>query len=409
VGPMRGWWSTLALVAACAPPPAAPPHRGTFEPGRWPAMELRSGHSARGLVARVGEVTVLEGDDTLVSGAEGQYGLRFDDARNDLASVVARLAQEGLDRPASLVLFTTFEDHGGGGPAYFVPIQSATAGTGLGPVDQGALFGAAALKGVANMKRRAGHLAEDLEPLLVHEIAHRHLAYLSAAPAAGSTVAPTLLGRQQAHWHAALDTQGSVLGGHGFVEASPGRFTVARVNDALSDLDLYGLGLLRAEEVQPTFRILDPRTEAGFSVPAEAQLAVGDVILGTREVITAAQVVAALGPRDPRDDPEARVVFALLTAPGELAAEAQAEAEAVEAVRVRLEAAWPTWTRGRGRLCTTVAGCAAPVADGGITDAAASDAGVERPAPDGCRAGPGGELGVLLLAGLGRRRRRRGP
>lgn len=386
----------LALLpAACAPGPRAPAHPGTFEARAWPTMELRPNTAARGLVARVGEVTVLEGDADLVSGAPGQYGLRFDEARNDLAAVVARLAAEGLDVPATLVLFTTFDDQAGGGPAYFVPISNDTEGTGLGPVDQRDLFGAHALEGVANMKRREGHLAERRLPLLVHELGHRHLAYLSAAPVAGSTVAPTLLGRQQAHWHAALDTGGSVLGGHGFVEGAPGRFTVTRVEGALSELDLYALGLMAAEEVQPTFFIEGARTEAGFQVPAEAQLAVGDVVLGTRAVLRIEQVVAALGPRA-RAAPETRAVFALLTAPGEGAEAARVEAEAVDALREELEAAWPTWTRGRGSLCTKVAGCEVTAVDAGV-----ADAGAVPEAPGGCRAVPQDSLPWVLALLLG--------
>ncbi len=366
----------LAVSPGCGPGP--PVDAGTYAaplPGAWAARDLRPLASGRGRAARRGEVAILEGDATLVSGEGDALGLRFDEDRNDLGAVVARFVDGFGDRPGVLVLFTGFEDLGAAGPAYHVPIRSAVLGTGLGPLDQGATFGAAELEGVANLKRLDAHAADAQLPLLVHELAHQHLARLEAAPTGGATVAPTLLGRQRAHWHALLDTGGSLLGGHGFVETSPGRFVVARAERTLSPLDLYGLGLLPAAEVPPFFVVADGATPEGFAIPAEARLEVGARLAGRRVTVRIEDVVARMGRRDPpagRAPTALRVSLGLLTAPGvsATASAAVALADRIDALRAPLEAEWRRLTGARGALCTRLDGCEdtqgpAPPAPGG--------------------------------------------
>lgn len=392
----------MGLLLSCGPPPG-PEHRGTYEATAWPTHALRPARSVQGLTERIGEVVILQGDETLISGQAPQLGLRFDDARNDLGAITARFVAEVADPEATLVLFTTFDDRGGGGPAYFVPIFNDTQGTGLGPVQQRALFGVRNLTGIINMKRLESRPADQRLPLLVHEVAHPDLAYLEARPAAGSTQTPTLLGRQGAHWHAALNTEGSVLGGHGYVQVQPGRFVVNARNSALSALDLYGLGLLDPSEVPPFFLIEGARTEAGFSVPIDAQLGIGDVIFGTAQRIGIEQITAALGPRARQDGPR-HLVFALLTAPSlaSTSSTARAEAQRIDDLRQSLQQAWPDWTRQRGQLCTQLDGCRAP----DPTDAGQLDAGHEVEVSGCTTASPGSiALGVLLAGPFMRRRR----
>lgn len=346
----------LGLLLHCGPP--APTHSGTYVQAPWPAQALRTAQTRSALTSRMGEIAVIEGDNTLVSGTDGQYGLRFDETRNDLGAVSARFVQDIGDPDALLVLFTSFEDRGGGGPAYFVPIFNDTLGTGLGYVDQREAFSVRNLSGIANMKRPSEAPIDAQLALLMHEIAHPHTAYLEAQPSAGSTVTVPLLGRQNAHWHATLHTEGSVLGGHGFVETEPGRFVVAQRNQNLSSLDLYALGLLDPDEVPEFFFIEDPVTESGFAVPSEAQLQVGNVVFGQQRRVGIEQVLAALGPR-PRQRGPHRTVFALLIAPGTVATSTSiaAQVESINQLRIGLEDAWPEWTRYRGTLCTKLDGC----------------------------------------------------
>ncbi|MEQ9501918.1 MAG: hypothetical protein RIT81_33910 [Deltaproteobacteria bacterium] len=335
----------LLALTACAPPL----DRGTHTPRRFTNDHVRTtGHA---LAARVGELLVLEGDG-LVSGIDDAYGIRFDDEVDDLAKITARLAEEGADGEGIIVLFTTFDDLGAGGPAYYVPFFDDVAGTGDDDVDQRAAFGVERLEGIVNMKQ----LGDEDEALFFHEIAHRHLAHLEAT-VGGSTAAVTMLGRQRAHWHALLHTEGSVLGGHGFVESRPGRFVVQSRNERYAPLDLYGLGLADADEVPPFFFVADATTEDGAAIPAEAQLPVGTAILGRRIDVTIEDVVARVGPRDP-GVADRTLRYVVLTAPGEAAE--SVDLAPYEAFRVAMAAAYVAYTDGRGSLCSRFDGCAPP-------------------------------------------------
>lgn len=415
----------LASLAGCGPP--APLALGTYtENPAWPERHLRPAVQGRGLVARQGEIVVVEGDAELVSGSTSSLGLVIDATRNDPAAVMARVARDAADVPGILLLFTTFDDHGAGGPAYFLPVFNDVEGTGMGPIDQRGIFGAARFEGLANLKRLAGHAPEDRLRLAAHELAHRHLAHLVVAPPASATVAPDLLGRQRAHWNAALDSDGSLLEGYDWRESGTGRFVIIGRSERFSALDLYGLGLVPAAEVGPFFFIQDARTEAGDAIPAEAQLALGTIAVGARIDLGIEDVVRALGPRDPpapAAPAELRVVLALLTAPGQRAGDPEVEAarREIEAFRGEIGQAWSSLTLGRGRLCTLLEGCATAPADAGTQDAEPNDRGTDVPPGESCSCRSATErgarsmpariaLGVLILVTmrltLDRRRRR---
>jgi hypothetical protein len=461
----------VALLATTSggPDPRAR-DRGTFvdtPAALWPERALRPGRrgvttdarglaattrGARGLAATIGEVAIVEGDAAFVSGLDGALGIRFDDERNDLGALVGRTVEVYGDVPGVLVLFTTFEDVGAAGPAYFVPIFDDTRGTGRGPVDQRADFGTTRLDGVINLKRLDTH-GERVHTVLAHEVAHRHLAYLPAKTAS-STVTRTLTGRQGAHWHAALHTDGSLLGGYAWRSSSMGRYVVVARETGFSDLDLYGLGLVPADAVAPFFFLDGLRTEGGAALPPAAELTVGAVALGTRVALTIDDVVRASGARVPRADEAPRTIplaFAVVTAPGEAATSTRATALAAEldALRPDFEREWQRLTRGLGRVTTTREEALAAQTDAGAADAGARDAGgdgsasdagdddggVREPSDEGCActsvarcasAGRGprddgaatsgagrawgvvAALGLVAIAGSQRRNRRRG-
>lgn len=342
------------LLAACSPAL----EKGTFEPAPFEGDDVRIGRTASPLTASVGEVLIVEGDG-LVSGIGDFFGIRFDEDVNDLARLTARIAEEGADVDGLVVLFTTFQDRGAAGPAYHVPFYEDVAGTGDDDVDQRDAFGVERLTGIANLKRLDAH--DDPVAIFLHEVGHRHLAHL-VADVGGSTTTAPLLGRQQAHWHALLETNGSVLGGHAFVESQPGRFVVRERDVRYSDLDLYALGLIGAEEVEPFFFVADATNEAGFAIPAEAQLQPNTAVLGRRVDVTIDDVVRAVGPRDPpygTAETELRVRFVLLTAPGEAATSstALATAQTIETFRTSIGASYGSYVRDRGTICTSVAEC----------------------------------------------------
>jgi hypothetical protein len=342
--------------------------------------------------AKHGDVVVLEGDATLISELGGALGIRVDAERNDLAAITARIAAEAIDEDAVLVLFTTFDDRGAGGPAYFVPFFNDVLGTGMGEIDRRAEFGVEAFVGVANMKQRASHPQLELDA--AHEIAHRHLAYFPPPMPRTSTAAVDILGRQSAHWHALLHSDASLMGGHELREVEPGRFTVVSRYARFSELDLYGLGLLAPEEVAPFFFV------AGSPIPEAAELEPGTMIEGRRIDLTIDDVVLAAGPRDPGEK-ELRLVFALLTRPGESATStsANAEAELIDLFRGELESEWIALTRSRGRLCTRLDGCLVPeTPDAGmIIDPKTGDCGCAAVPSRGEGAGSSPALLLVLL------------
>lgn len=392
----RGSW-LLGLCFACTPALEL----GTYEPGAPRTLAL--GTTATGLSVRIGELGVLEGDDTLISTLGDQYGLVIDEQRNDLAAVSRRYAETIVDREAVLLLFTTFDDRGAAGPAYYVPFYRDTEGLGVPPLDQRADFGVAHLRGVANLKSMAHHTPGRLLPRALHELAHPALAYLSAAVAT-STVPVPLLGRQNAHWHAALHTEGSVLGGHGYAELGPGEFQVIGRDSSYSRLDRYGLGLLAPEQVPPFFFIANARSQSGAALPAAAELPLGTVVRGQKIPVTLDDVIRAVGPRSPAFPgvpTRLEVVVGLLTAPGESASSTRAVERQQELERwlPTLAERYTQETGGVGSLCLRLDGCDPP--EPKVED--------PRPTPEGCscRHGPGaGPSGWWVLLGLGLRRRK---
>jgi hypothetical protein len=407
----------LAVLALGCAPERPPLDRGTALPApSWAGRSLRVATGA-GAVVRVGEIAVLEGDGDSVSGLGPDWGLVLSEDRNDLGALSRRYAEAIADVDATLVLVTAFDDLGTGGPAWHVPFAHDGLGTGRAPLDQRADFGCRRLLGLVNLKRLEAH-GDRLADIFVHELAHRSLAHLSARTE-GSTRTLDLTGRQGAHWHAGLDTDGSLLEGHGLRPIGDDRQIVVARDTRLSDLDLYGLGLLPAAALGPIVFVPEPRTEAGVPIPAGARLSINTVVVGARIELEAADVIRAVGPR-PAAEPIERVVLAVVTPPGTTASSSSAAAlvARVDALRPVFEAAWAEQTRGLSRLCTRIDGCRdGPGSDAGADAGTGNDAGAApppEPGDCGCRAGlgagsepRGGPSALVLLALLGVRARRR--
>lgn len=403
----------VVLIAGCGAAETQTTARvetGTYEAADFVGRAQRPASQRRGLVARLGQVAIIEGDATMISGRGPGWGLVLDANRNDPGAVTARYASEVADVPAALVVFTAFDDLGSGGPAYYVPIAVDKPGTGRPAIDQRADFGTQRLTGFINMKSPEDHGAVLLNTL-AHEIAHRDIAYMQART---GTTTRDLTGRQGAHWQAALHTSGSLLEGYGWRETEAGRFVVNAVRSTFSDLDLYGLGLLPAGEVAPFFLIEDARSPGGAAIPSEAQLTLGAVATGRRVDIDVNDVIAVHGLRtaDIPHSPEGqrRVVFAVLTSPDQsrTSTAVVALAEWVDALRPDIEQRWRDLTRNRGVLCTRVMGCSAamnPALDAGSADSGEPEL---RDSNCDCSAGGGSRspTAPLIVVWLATRRRR---
>lgn len=300
---------------------------------------------------QVGEIHIMEGNGNLVSSLDGEYGLVLSELRNDLAAITEEYTRSIRDFQGSLIVFTHFKDRASPAPAYFVPIYNETIGTGMGAIDRRSIFGVSQLDGFINMQSLESH-GDGLIKILLHEVAHRHLAYMKVQTQT-STKTIDLTGREGGHWHAAFNSQGSILEGYGWRESGPGRFVSVSKQDRFAPIDLYALGLESAEELGNLFFIRDARVVSGARLPAAADLPIGTVVTGTRADFTGLDLVRTMGQRPPNN--EMQVAFLLLTAPGETTTSSSviATAERLEEVRQELEEAWRSSSNGKGKLITT--------------------------------------------------------
>lgn len=159
--------------------------------------------------------------------------------------------------------------------------------------------------------------------LLGHEIGHRWLARIRLdVPGIGPTNA--LLGRQRTHWSFALEAHGSPLEGNYWVGGDPGWYTTTPRTIAYSPLDLYLMGLLDRDEVDPAtlFWLSDadsiaPATDPrGNSWTVASTPTPGVTLHGVRNNFTIDEVINTNGYRIPAaaDAPhDFRAAFALVS------------------------------------------------------------------------------------------------
>jgi hypothetical protein len=168
-----------------------------------------------------------------------------------------------------------------------------------------------------------------------------------------STTPFSLLGREGAHWHAAFNSQGSLLEGYHWRETGTGRFVSIDKQSSLAPIDLYALGLLDPDELSDLFFIRNAKVESGASLPAAADLPIGTVVRGERLDISGEAIVSAMGPRPRQEVTEVRFLY--VTRPGESSTSTltQSDIRILEQIRVELEAYWQDQTGGRGQLRTT--------------------------------------------------------
>ena len=174
-----------------------------------------------------------------------------------------------------------------------------------------------------------------------------------------------LLGRSNAHWSFYVNSGGSPMQGHEWVDNGDGTFTAHKTDVYVySDLDLYLMGLMPAEDVAPWFVLEDPYdcfdAAAGDDVcaPPEAfQFEAETYTVGaTRRDVEIGDVIAVEGPRVPAF-PEAPsefdVSFVLIKRPGE---ELDAgELAALDVIIARSIELFDVQTRGLGRVVNRTA------------------------------------------------------
>lgn len=165
------------------------------------------------------------------------------------------------------------------------------------------------------------------------EIGHAWLAFVYFDQGQGPDT--SMLGRSNAHWSFYMNTGGSPVQGHDWTDNGNGTFTA--VQPAIyeySDLDLYLMGLLPPEEVEPWFVLenvsncVDSAAKDGSCAPEDAFQFQADsyTVNATRRDITIDDVIASEGVRTPAypDAPnEYDVSFILVTRADEVLDEGQ--------------------------------------------------------------------------------------
>jgi hypothetical protein len=184
--------------------------------------------------------------------------------------------------------------------------------------------------------------------LLGHETGHRWLATLRFRDAMGAS-SDLLLGRDLVHWSFFFDSDASFMEGNDIADEGGGSFRTVGADLRYSALDLYAMGLVDASEVPPFFFVENPR--ASQTRESAPQSGVG--FQGTRHDLMIADVVAAVGPRDPpasRSPRLFRQAFVYIVSPGRTAD--QASLDKLERIRAAWEPFFASATGGRMSLDT---------------------------------------------------------
>ena len=148
-----------------------------------------------------------------------------------------------------------------------------------------------------------------------------------------------------------MDTDGSYLEGNDVTPQADGRFRTTGASLRYSALDQYLMGLRDASEVPPVFFVRNP---SGTDSDDGRDPETGVTFAGTRKDVAIADIVAALGDRNPRGTPWPRpfrqaFVFVAVGGPADPAAVAK-----VERIRAAFPAFFAQAVEGRGSVDPTL-------------------------------------------------------
>jgi MYXO-CTERM domain-containing protein len=331
-------------------------------------------------VAAIGEVIIVIGNtDTLLTTTGSGYGLQQTGIQELTKKVIAAFG----DTYQAITFWMTFEDQMSmSAEAYEVPVKNEVDGLGgLRVMDRSSLYGSnGVLRSVLNMKTvglRAGDTMESWRPSLEtwgQESAHRWLVFFNFLDRRSGRLSDALLGRQCSHYSKYVDTQGSVHDGFAWTDNGDGSFTWTDYSKRYGNLDLYGMGLMAADEVPPFFLIDEIQ---GYTYPPNCNSyqfsfrPPATTIRGTRVEITIEDIIAANGERKvPTSERQNywREAEVILTSPVE-----NYSSPRVQMLVNRIEKArgfWEAWNREASRnrlvMCTKISSdCGDPRSDVG--------------------------------------------
>ena len=93
--------------------------------------------------------------------------------------------------------------------------------------------------------------------VIAHETGHRWLTQFQFSDGRGGT-SDAMLGRQRAHWSFFMDSDASVMEGNDIEDLGGGSFRTIAAAERYSRLDLYGMGLVGANDVPAVFYVDAP-------------------------------------------------------------------------------------------------------------------------------------------------------
>jgi len=156
------------------------------------------------------------------------------------------------------------------------------------------------------------------------ELGHYWLAFPEFDKGQGEGEQRDLLGRAGSHWSYFMDTTNSPVEGNKWMDNGDGSFTTdIDATPSFSELDLYMMGLIEADDVSPFFYI-DVEDNAGKSKSSSPQHLYGstpETVTGTKVMVTVDDVIAAEGDRYPTvgDSPsDFKILTVLVLAPTEM-------------------------------------------------------------------------------------------
>jgi hypothetical protein len=332
---------------------------------------------AAGDVTRVGEVLVVEDDGTILTTTDNRT---FALARDGTAALTRKVIAAAGDMFPVITIWQGFRDPASNALAYALTVKNDVEGLGTGmPLrDMSAAYGSqGVLRTVVNMKDLAERAADDRQSWQFNletwgqETGHRWMAFMRIIDPRTGLLSDALLGRDCAHYHRLVDTQASVQDGFAWRDNGDGSFTFTESTQRYGDLDLYGMGLMPADEVPPFFLIDDVPgyTRGACSTYEENPPPAARTVRGRKVPITIADIIAANGERFPEKDSDAgymREAQVLLLPTGSNAQSTYAQNLARRIDRARLW--WEEWalenSRKRLVVCTKSSGdCGDPRSD----------------------------------------------
>ncbi|AKU91956.1 hypothetical protein AKJ08_2343 [Vulgatibacter incomptus] len=312
----------------------------------------------------------------------GDYqGVSFYELNNQGSNLLRKLGNAiGKDFEIP-IFFNDFYTSDFGG-AYYQPIANEIRGTGMQLHDfRSALIGSGSkLQGLVSMNLwwscAYGYWFQDgcrdkppfattfrsIHGILGQEVGHRWGAFLSFRDPVTQKANKAMLGRDAAHWSYWLDSGGSPMEGNRWIDQKNGKFRLEHVPfTRYSDFDLYAMGIMEADEVQPSFLIHAAGCPgSNYCDAAAAPESSVKLVDGARVDVTIGDVLNLYGNRSPSFANAARTTRTLFVfnqlKDGGLGSDKDAAVMKIDALRRYWNEYFYEATFTRMRAITTVSG-----------------------------------------------------